>query len=274
MKRDDLIDFAFGGNKVRLFEYIAADILKKNADKIITFGSLHSNHVRVAAVVATRLGIQCDIIVLFEDSVDDNSIPPNLKLVSYCNNTHIEYCETRKAHDFIDEYLAEQNSLGINFYWIPGGGHTALAAQGYREAAIEILEQTHGINLDAMFLPCGTGTTQAGLINGLEHKVPVYGVTVARSIERCHNEIEYLLKQMTASAATNYEINVLPCEICYGEENSLLNTTILHLVQTDGIFLDPVYNAKSFLTMTQFISNHPELKDVVYINTGGSPNLF
>ena len=29
MKRDDLIDFAFGGNKVRLFEYIAADILKK-----------------------------------------------------------------------------------------------------------------------------------------------------------------------------------------------------------------------------------------------------
>lgn len=49
MKRDDLLDFAFGGNKVRLFEYIGAMVKKKNADKIITFGSVYSNHIRVAA---------------------------------------------------------------------------------------------------------------------------------------------------------------------------------------------------------------------------------
>ena len=31
MKRDDLIDFGFGGNKVRLFEYIAADVKEQGA---------------------------------------------------------------------------------------------------------------------------------------------------------------------------------------------------------------------------------------------------
>lgn len=29
MKRDDLLDFAFGGNKVRLFEYIGAMVKKE-----------------------------------------------------------------------------------------------------------------------------------------------------------------------------------------------------------------------------------------------------
>ena len=67
MKRDDLLDFAFGGNKVRLFEYIAADAVKQGAEKIITFGSIHSNHVRVAAATAYKLGIACDLILLYED---------------------------------------------------------------------------------------------------------------------------------------------------------------------------------------------------------------
>ena len=64
MKRDDLLDFAFGGNKVRLFEYIGAMVKKKNADKIITFGSVYSNHIRVAAAVAAKLKVKCDLIVL------------------------------------------------------------------------------------------------------------------------------------------------------------------------------------------------------------------
>ena len=79
---------------------------------------------------------------------------------------------------------------------------------------------------------------------------------------------------MNTGAVTNYETNVLPCEISYRKGNPQIDSIISRLVQTDGLFLDPVYNAKSFLTMIKFFIIHPEFKNIVYINTGGSPNLF
>lgn len=274
MKRDDLIDFAFGGNKVRLFEYIAADVIDSGAEKIITFGSVHSNHIRVAAAIASRLGISCDLIILYDRDEGFNGTTPNIKLTRYCGNVSTVYCETDKAHDFIDEYLEEQRRFGCSYYWIPGGGHTALAARGYEDAAQEILEQSGEIKIDAVFVPCGTGTTQAGLIKGFGDRIPVYGITVARSVERCKDEIISLLEQMHWAERDCDLINVLPCPIKYGDVRQEIKDIIANLVQSDGVFLDPVYNAKSFLMMVQFLKEHPQLKNAVYLNTGGSPNLF
>ena len=274
MKRDDLLDFAFGGNKVRLFEYIAADAVKQGAEKIITFGSIHSNHIRVAAATAYKLGIACDLILLYEDEKENGINTPNLRLVKYCKGVHVVYCSTEEAHDFIDHYQQEQELKGCKYYWIPGGGHTALAAQGYVDAAAEILDQMKGRQIDAIFLPCGTGTTQAGVLAGIGGRVPVYGVTVARTVERCRDEIAALLREMGNTEIKDGDIHVLRSGIRYGGSSEELDEMISGLVQSDGIFLDPVYNAKSFLEMTRYIGAHPEIKTAVYINTGGSPNLF
>ena len=167
VKRDDLIDFAFGGNKVRMAEYIAAVAREHACTKIITFGSVHSNHVRVMGCLCNYLGIDCDLIIL-RDS-EEAHIGGNYKLLQQLKGIHIEYCNTDEAHDFIDCYLAQQDSKQINYLWVPGGGHMVESAYGYRDAAKEILRQQEklGVNLDAVFLPCGTGTTQAGLIMGL-----------------------------------------------------------------------------------------------------------
>lgn len=66
VKRDDLLDFAFGGNKVRLFEYIATMLQGKKVKRIVTYGSQYSNFLRVAAAVCSQLNIQCDLIILDE----------------------------------------------------------------------------------------------------------------------------------------------------------------------------------------------------------------
>lgn len=44
IKRDDLLGFAAGGNKVRKLEFVMADALEKEADFIITCGAGQSNH--------------------------------------------------------------------------------------------------------------------------------------------------------------------------------------------------------------------------------------
>jgi D-cysteine desulfhydrase len=273
VKRDDLIDFAFGGNKVRMAEYIGAVAQERQCTKIITFGSVHSNHVRVMGCLCNYLGIDCDLIIL-RDS-EEATIGGNYKLLQQLQGVHIEYCNTDEAHDFIDSYQAKQESGGINYLWVPGGGHMVEAAYGYRDAANEILRQqkTLGVQFDAVFLPCGTGTTQAGLIMGLKDTdIDVIGLTVARPVERCKTVITNLL-QKTISTPEERKVNVLESKIPYGQTSVTVVDATKAIAQRDGLFLDPVYNAKSFWGMTEYLKeNH--FKNVLYLNTGGTPNIF
>src|SRR5687767_14942356 len=62
VKRDDAIGFAFGGNKVRKMRFVAAEALRQNADALITSGGVQSNHARVTAAAAAKLGLKCVLI--------------------------------------------------------------------------------------------------------------------------------------------------------------------------------------------------------------------
>lgn len=280
MKRDDTLDFAFGGNKVRLFEYIAAVINEKKVRRIVTYGSIYSNYVRVAAAVCAKLGVECDIIIL-EKNTSKDVIGGNASLLSFYE-VNIIKCPLENAYDFIDNYQKELKDKGINFLWIPGGGHMPEAAWGYLEATNEILEQADKLNIkfDACFLPCGTGTTQAGIICGFENSnIDVYGVTIARDEKRCKKVIGELITKMQQLEPTisvpEDSINVLDNgNIKYGDINEGIKELMKEVATTDGIFLDPIYNAKAFWRMKTYLKENPRYKNVLYINTGGSPNVF
>ena len=55
MKRDDLLSFAMGGNKVRKMEAVAAEAQAAHADVLITCGGVQSNHARVTAATGAAL---------------------------------------------------------------------------------------------------------------------------------------------------------------------------------------------------------------------------
>src|SRR5215831_11815891 len=63
VKRDDAIAFAFGGNKVRKIRFVAAQAKSAGADTLITTGSVQSNHARVTAAAAAKLGMRCVLVV-------------------------------------------------------------------------------------------------------------------------------------------------------------------------------------------------------------------
>jgi len=56
-KRDDAVELALGGNKVRKLEYLVGDALSKGYDTVITTGATHSNHARLTAVAAVKAGL-------------------------------------------------------------------------------------------------------------------------------------------------------------------------------------------------------------------------
>lgn len=275
VKRDDLIDFGFGGNKVRMAEYIGAVAKERQCSKIITFGSVHSNHVRVMGCLCNYLGIDCDLIILRD--TEEATIGGNYKLLQQLEHINLLYCNTSEAHDYIDSYLAGQDQKGVSYLWVPGGGHMVEAAFGYKDAANEIIEQQKELNVDfdAVFLPCGTGTTQAGLIMGFQHtNVDIIGITVARTTERCKEEISKLLQAAGNKKSDQVGgVQVLNSNIPYGQSTDAVIETTKALARKDGLFLDPVYNAKSFWTMTEYLKTH-QFNSVLYLNTGGTPNIF
>src|ERR1700749_4319198 len=75
-KREDCNSgLAFGGNKLRKLEYIIPDALASNAGTLVSIGGVQSNHTRMVAAVAAKIGMKCRLVqeswVPHEDAVYD-----------------------------------------------------------------------------------------------------------------------------------------------------------------------------------------------------------
>src|SRR5438105_6403227 len=62
IKRDDAIAFGFGGNKVRKLAFVGAKARADGADTLITAGGIQSNHARVTAATAAKLGMRAVLV--------------------------------------------------------------------------------------------------------------------------------------------------------------------------------------------------------------------
>ena len=68
-KREDCNSgIAFGGNKVRKLEYLAADALAQGCDTLVSIGGIQSNHTRAVTGVARHLGL--NVVTVQEHWVD------------------------------------------------------------------------------------------------------------------------------------------------------------------------------------------------------------
>src|SRR5260370_42271813 len=75
-KREDCNSgLAFGGNKLRKLEYIVPDGIASTADTLVSIGGVQSNHTRMVAAVAAKIGMKCHLVqeswVPHEDAVYD-----------------------------------------------------------------------------------------------------------------------------------------------------------------------------------------------------------
>ena len=62
-KRDDCNSgLAFGGNKLRKLEYIVPDAIESGADTLVSIGGVQSNHTRMVAATAAKIGMKCRLV--------------------------------------------------------------------------------------------------------------------------------------------------------------------------------------------------------------------
>ena len=62
IKRDDLLAFGAGGNKVRKMQTVAAEAVAGKYDSLITCGGVQSNHARVTAATGAALGLRVVLV--------------------------------------------------------------------------------------------------------------------------------------------------------------------------------------------------------------------
>ena len=173
-KREDCNSgLAFGGNKLRKLEYIMPDAIASNADTLVSIGGVQSNHTRMVAAVAAKIGMKCRLVqeswVPHEDAVYDRV--GNI-LLSRMMGADVQLVDEgfdigiRKSWE---EAIQEVKAAGGKPYAIPAGAsvhkYGGLGYVGFAEE-VRAQERELGFTFDYIIVCTVTGSTHAGMIVG------------------------------------------------------------------------------------------------------------
>jgi len=276
-KHDDLTGLAGGGNKVRKLEYLCADALEQGCDVLVTGGGRQSNHARLTAAAAARLGLDCHL-VLASDRPDeptgnvvlDEALAPAIEWVG-----RRDYYGTEAAIREVSDRLADE---GRRPYRVPVGGASAVGALGYVRAARELLEQVPDV--DVVVVADGSGGTQAGLVAGFGDHDRVLGIDVGTRPDLEETVPETATETALLAGLDRPTGEVRVDHTRYGEGYGVPTDTAREALdlagRLEGMLVDPVYTAKALAGLIGAVregSIRPGRR-VVFLHTGGLPALL
>jgi D-cysteine desulfhydrase len=285
VKRDDCTGLAGGGNKARKLEYLCAEALDQGCDTLVTGGGRQSNHVRMTAAAANRLGLACTVVLASDPGVrpTGNVVLDYLLGAELVWGGDLDYYGTEAAIDAACERLRGE---GRRPYGMPVGGASIVGALAYVAAAAELEAQLReAVGSDAaagavVVVADGSGGTHAGLVAGLGDHGRVLGVDVGTRPD--------LPQQVPAKAAAVAEAAGLPppgggCQIDadrfgdgYGAPTDACREALDLAARLEGLVLDPVYTGKAMAGLVAAAREHrlDGSAPVVFLHTGGMPALF
>jgi len=292
-KRDDCnAGLAYGGNKTRKLEYLAADALGQGCDTLVSIGGVQSNHTRQVAAVAARLGLGCVLVqehwVEWPDAVYDKV--GNILL------SRIMGAEVRLDEAGFDigirpsweQALADVEARGGKPYAIPAGASDhPLGGLGFARWAAEVAEQERelGVFFDTIVVCSVTGSTQAGMVAGFaaqERPRRVLGIDGSATVEQTWSQIARIARNTAeaiglARGLANEEIVLLDewHAGTYGIPDAKTIEAIRLCARLEGVLTDPVYEGKSMAALIDLVRDkriEPGSR-VLYAHLGGQPAL-
>ena len=292
-KREDCNSgLAYGGNKVRKLEYLAADALAQGCDTLVSIGGVQSNHTRQVAAVAARLGLGCVLVqehwVEWPDAVYDKV--GNILL------SRIMGADVRldPAGFDVGLRLSWEQALGSVVekggkpYAIPAGASDhPLGGLGFARWADEVAEQERslGVFFDTIVVCSVTGSTQAGMVAGFaaqEEPRNVLGIDGSATVKQTWDQIARIAR--TTAEAIGLERPLRDDEIVlldewhagtYGVPDAKTIAAIRLCARLEGVLTDPVYEGKSMAALIDLVRSGRIRSGsrVLYAHLGGQPAL-
>ena len=292
-KRDDCNSgLAMGGNKLRKLEYIVPDAIASNADTLVSIGGVQSNHTRMVAATAAKIGMKCVVVqeswVPHEDAVYDRV--GNILL------TRLMGADSRIVEDGFDigirksweDAIQSVKDAGGNPYGIPAGAsvhkYGGLGYVGFAEE-VRAQEKDLGFSFDYVIVCVVTGSTQAGMIVGFaadDRADRVIGIDASGTPEQTRAQVRGIVDNTAELVELGREVREDEIVInpdyaypAYGVPSAETNDAIRLAARTEAMITDPVYEGKSMqglidLTRKGFF---PDGSRILYAHLGGAPAL-
>jgi len=294
IKRDDCTGLAFGGNKARKLEFFLGEALYQGSDIIVTMGPVQSNHVRMTAAAACKLGLDCHAVLVGDDrgQPTGNFFLDHLFGLKYSTiSKPLDELPPGMVEEQIGDTLDRLTREGRKPYLVPPGGAGPLGAISYCMAMKEMVTQANqmGIGIDYVVTPVGSQGTLSGLLLGkkmlhLQAKIIGVSVNLEGTCELAGlPTIEQMVKEAAELVGTEVDVCTEDYDLLYdyvgkgyGIPTKECLDAIELMAQKEGLLLDPTYTGKSMAGLVDLIARGRFDKGdvVVYLHTGGAPGLL
>jgi 1-aminocyclopropane-1-carboxylate deaminase len=292
-KREDCNSgLAFGGNKVRKLEYLAADALAKGCDTLVSIGGVQSNHTRAVAAVAARLGMRAVLVqeswVDWPDAVYDKV--GNI-LLSRMMGADVRLVRAEFGIGFKESWeaaLAEIEAGGGKPYAIPAGASDhPLGGLGFANWAreVEAQERELGIFFDTVVVCSVTGSTQAGMVAGFaagDRPRRVIGIDASAKPAETRDQILRIARRTAELLDLDRKLRDDEVELderyhggTYGIPDEQTLAAMRLVGRLEGMITDPVYEGKSMAGLIDLVARGEidSSSNVLYAHLGGQPAL-
>ncbi|MER8829230.1 1-aminocyclopropane-1-carboxylate deaminase [Mesorhizobium sp. M0938] len=292
-KREDCNSgLAFGGNKLRKLEYIIPDAIASNADTLVSIGGVQSNHTRMVAAVAAKIGMKCLLVqeswVPHDDAVYDRV--GNILL------SRIMGAEVRLVDEGFD--IGIRRSWEKALYEVKARGrHTlcdssrGVCSRKGRPRLCGVAEEVRaqekqlGFAFDYIVVCTVTGSTHAGMLVGFAEdgrQRSVIGIDASATPAQTKAQVLDIAQQ--TAKLVDLETEIVEDDVvlfeeyaypCYGIPSEETKEAIRLCARLDGIITDPVYEGKSMQAMIDLVQKgfFPGGSRILYAHLGGAPAI-
>lgn len=292
-KREDCNSgLAFGGNKLRKLEYIVPDAIASGADTLVSIGGVQSNHTRMVAAVAAKIGFKCRLVqeswVPHEDAVYDRVGNILLSRVMGAEVQMVDEGFDIGIRQSWEDALKDVEAKGGKPYPIPAGAsvhkYGGLGYVGFAEE-VRAQEAELGFNFDYIVVCTVTGSTHAGMLVGFAadgRARNVIGIDASGTpgqtraqvldIARRTAELVELGRPIADEDLVLVEDYAYPA---YGVPSEETKEAIRLSARLEGMITDPVYEGKSMQGMIDLVKKgyFPTGSKVLYAHLGGVPAI-
>lgn len=292
-KREDCNSgLAFGGNKLRKLEYIVPDAIAVGADTLVTIGGVQSNHTRLVAATAAKIGMKCRLI-------QENWVPQQEALYDRVGNillsrvlgADVELVDAGfdiGVRSSWEAAIADVKAKGGRPYPIPAGAsvhkYGGLGFVGFADE-VRVQEQELGFTFDYIVVCTVTGSTHAGMVVGFAQdgrSRNVIGIDASGTPDQTFAQVLDIAQKTAALVGLKQPITaddvVLKRDYAYpayGIPSPETNAAIRLCARTEGMLTDPVYEGKSMQGLLDLIRKgfFPQGAKILYAHLGGVPAI-
>ncbi|MFI3191013.1 1-aminocyclopropane-1-carboxylate deaminase [Crenothrix sp. D3] len=259
IKRDDLLHPIISGNKWRKLKYSLNHALTMDANTVISMGGTYSNHLHALAYIGKVLGLKTVGLIRGEAPA---TLTPSLLDMQHWG-MELRFV-SRSDYRLLRQYKQWNSlpNLTTGQYWLPEGGAEALALLGVAELVGEIDK-----SYDVLCVPCGTGTTLAGLVTAVANNVSVLGFAALKNAGFLTADVNALLPK----PYNNWRINLDYHFGGFAKTNAALLDFITDFELKHQMPLEPVYTGKMLYGLYDLVEKQhfqPNQR-IITLHTGG-----